>query len=130
MSFANPLLLWALPLAAAPILLHLLSRRRARQVLFSDLAFLRMVHARALPRARLREWLLIAARCLLIFCLVLAYAGPVLEARGSAAAQGSEGLDLLLWLDCSYSMGYREGGKTRFDLARSGAEGLLRSLKG
>ena len=128
MNFANPALLWALPLAAAPVLLHLLSRRRAREVRFSDLSFLRLVHARALPRARLREILLVAARCLLIFCLVLAYAGPVLRSRGAAAAR-EEGLDLVLWLDCSYSMGYREGGKTRFELARSGAEELIRGLK-
>jgi len=66
MSFGAPSFLWALPLAGIPILLHLLSRRRADRVPFSDLALLKRVHARAMPRTRLRQWLLVAARCLIL----------------------------------------------------------------
>src|SRR5688572_30128911 len=117
MSFLSPALLWALPLAAAPLLLHLLSRRQARRQPFSDLSFLRRVYARALPRTRLQQWLLVAARCLLLLLLILAYAGPVLQARGepSGGAAG-EGLDLAVLVDVSYSMGAREAGKTRLEL--------------
>lgn len=131
MSFAAPFFLWALPLAAAPILFHLLSRRRAARVSFSDLTLLKRVHARVLPRTRLRQWLLIAARCLVVLGLVLAYARPVLRASAAedaAKAAAGEGLDLVLLLDTSYSMGLRERGKTRFELARQEAVDLLRGL--
>jgi len=143
MTFTAPALLWALPLALVPLLLHLLSRRRARLVEFSDLTLLRRVSAEALPRARLRQWLLAALRCGLVLALVLAYAGPVLKARGggplaavpggqaSSAPEGGAGpgLDLVLLLDCSYSMGVVDQGRTRWAAARAAAEDVLRSLR-
>jgi hypothetical protein len=128
-TFLSPAFLWALPLAAAPLVLHLLSRRRAKRVRFSDLSLLRRVRARALPRTRLQQWLLVAARCLLLLLLILAYAGPVLQARGGAQAGKGETLDLAVLVDESYSMLAREAGKTRFELARAQLEGLLRTLK-
>lgn len=130
MIFTSPLLLWALPLAAAPLLLHLIARRRAARVPFSDLTFLRKIYARSRPLTRLRQWLLVAVRCLILFCLVLSYAGPMLRAQGGAEGQGGvSGLDLVLLLDVSYSMGYQERGKSRFQAARLEAESLLRNLK-
>ncbi|MBI4374831.1 MAG: DUF4159 domain-containing protein [Elusimicrobia bacterium] len=129
MTFTFPALLWALPLAASPLLLHLLSRRQATRVLFSDLRLLRQIQSCAKPLSRLQQWLLIAARCLALLLLILAYAGPVLTARdGSPSAAAPQGLDLVLLLDSSYSMGYRERGKTRFEVAKNAAEPLIRSL--
>jgi hypothetical protein len=132
MSFIAPSFLWALPLAGFPILLHLLSRRRAERIPFSDLALLRRVYARAMPRTRLRQWLLVAARCLILLFLILAYARPVLRATPTEAAQAKgaapAGLDLVLLLDNSYSMGFRERGKTRFELSKQEAEDLVRGL--
>lgn len=130
MMFTAPAFLWALPLAAAPLLLHLISRRQAKRAPFSDLSFLRRVYARALPRTRLQQWLLVAARCLLLLLLILAYAGPVLQARGDAASGGGgDALDLAVLVDESYSMGYRDAGKSRLDLARAQLESLLRTLR-
>lgn len=127
MSFANPLLLWALPAAALPAVIHLLSRRAARRLPFSDLTLLSQVEAKSRPRSRLRELLLLLARTLLILALVLAAAGPV--ARGSAAAaSGGEGLDLVVLLDASYSMRARDAGRTRFEAARDAGRRLLKSL--
>lgn len=130
MSFTQTALLWALPAALIPLLIHLLSRRQARRLPLSDLALLRAVYARALPRTRLRQWLLVAARCGLLAALILAYAGPLIRGRGGAeGAAGGAGLDLVLALDVSYSMGAVEGGRRRFDAARASAIELLRSLR-
>lgn len=132
MNFTSPAFLWALPLAAAPLLLHLFSLRRARRVSFGDLSLLRQVYARALPRARLRSRLLLAARCLLLFFLILSYAGPMMPSASpgpSGTAAEEEALDLVLLLDASYSMGFRVGGKTRFEAARAAGEELLGALK-
>src|SRR5437879_5881892 len=65
LGFLNPWLLWVLPSAAAPILIHLIFLMLARRVSFSDLTFLRAAYLRAvsacsdriegLPSTRL-EW--------------------------------------------------------------------------
>lgn len=126
MSFAFPSALWALPAAAVPLAIHLLSRRAARRRTFSDLTLLSQIEARSRPRARLRELLLLAARTLLILLLVLAAAGPM--ARGSAAAAAGAGLDLVVLLDASYSMRARDAGRTRFEAARDAGRRLLKRL--
>jgi hypothetical protein len=126
MNFASPAVLWALPAAGLPALIHLLSRRSARRARFSDLTLLAAVEARQRPRARLREWALLAARTLLVLALVLAAAGPV--ARGERTAAAGEGLDLVLLLDASYSTRAREAGRTRFERAREAGRRLLRRL--
>jgi len=124
--FGFPAALWALPLAALPVILHLLSRRAARVVRFSDLTLLKSVDARARPKARLREALLLAARCLLLAALILAAAGPT--RRGDAADGSQSGLDLVLMLDASYSMRARDGVQPRFDAARDAGRRLLKRL--
>jgi hypothetical protein len=126
MSFATPAALWALPAAALPLAIHLLSRRAARVLPFSDMTLLAAIVARARPRSRLRELLLLAARTLLILALILAAAGPV--ARGSSAGAAGDGLDLALLLDASYSMRARDGGRQRFEIARDAGRRLLKRL--
>ncbi len=126
MNFATTAALWALPAAALPLAIHLLSRRAARALPFSDMTLLAAIDARSRPRSRLRELLLLAARTLLILALVLAAAGPV--ARGASAVAGAEGLDLVVLLDSSYSMRARDGGRPRFEAARDAGRRLLKRL--
>ncbi|MEK7232841.1 MAG: DUF4159 domain-containing protein [Elusimicrobiota bacterium] len=125
MRFGFPTALWALPLAGLPVVLHLLSRRSARRISFSDLTLLRAVDARARPKARLRDILLMAARCSLLAALIFAASAPA--RRGDAAANG-EGLDLVLMLDASYSTRARDGVRARFDAARDAGRRLLKRL--
>ncbi|MBI4678068.1 MAG: DUF4159 domain-containing protein [Elusimicrobia bacterium] len=129
MSFTHPALLWALPLALVPPILHLLSLRRSRKVEFSDLRLLKAVEARARPRRRLRSALLAAVRAALAAALVLAWAGPVVSRDPEGGSgEGEAGLALAVLLDSSYSMGYRVHGKTRFETARAAAERIVRAL--
>ncbi|MBI2387737.1 MAG: DUF4159 domain-containing protein [Elusimicrobia bacterium] len=125
MRFGLPAALWVLPLAALPVVVHLLSRRAARRVPFSDLTLLKAVDARARPKARLRELLLMTARCVLLAALILAAAAP---ARRGDAAAGGAGLDLVLLLDASYSTRARDGVTVRFDAAREAGRRLLKRL--
>jgi hypothetical protein len=130
MSFTFASLLWALPVALVPLLLHLLSKRQARRLPLSDLRLLREVNLKALPRALLRQRLLVAARCGLLALLLLSWAGPVLSGRsGDDAAAAEEGLDIALLLDVSWSMGAVEGGRRRLDAAKAAAAELLKSLR-
>ncbi|HVE13637.1 MAG TPA: BatA and WFA domain-containing protein, partial [Elusimicrobiota bacterium] len=124
LSFLNPAVLWALPLCAAPLVVHLLFLRRAGKVPFSDLELIRRARAGALSASRLRQWLLLAARVGAIAALVLAFAGPLARRRdagASSAAPGAdeEGVSLVALADVSWSMGAVHGGRSRWERCRA-----------
>ena len=129
LSFLNPGVLWALPLAGAPILLHLFFLRRAKTVLFGDLTLLRAAFAQARPATRLRQWLLLLLRCLLLASLILAFSRPVFHAQGASGEQADQGVDMVLLVDTSWSMSVESHGKTRFQWAVSAGAGLMELLK-
>jgi hypothetical protein len=123
LSFLNPAFLWALPAAAIPLIIHLLSRRRLPELPFPTVQFLRALEPREIRRIRLRELLILLLRTLAILLLALAFARPSLEPRGSvihaAAAVG-------ILLDDSESMGaLDEQARVRADEARSRALALV-----
>ena len=65
-GFTNLAMLGWLAAAAAPLLIHLWSRRRFRQVSWAAVEFLRAAVRKNARRLRLQNWLLIALRTLLI----------------------------------------------------------------
>jgi hypothetical protein len=134
LSLLNPSWLWALPVAAAPVLLHLIFLSRARRVLFSDLALLRAAYAKSLPSTRVRQWLLLALRTLTLACLVLSFSRPVLHRSRSGAEpqegmRSEQGLDMVLLVDDSWSMGAVVRGKPRFDWACTAGHELIGVLR-
>ena len=64
MSFLNPLYLFGLAAAAIPIIIHLFTRRRPREVPFPSLEFLTEVNQSEIRRLRLKQWLLLLLRTL------------------------------------------------------------------
>lgn len=106
MNFLNPLFLFGLAAAAIPILIHLFTRRRPREVRFPSLEFLAEVHQSEIRRLKLKQWLLLALRTLAIACLALAMSRPAL--RGGAAGGGRPGgaaSTMVALVDVSGSMG-------------------------
>jgi hypothetical protein len=128
-SFLNASLLWALPLAATPLLLHLIFLRRARRLPFGDLTLLRAAYARSLPSTRLRQWLILLLRCLALAMLVFAFARPVFHNRTQTAAGAEQGLDLVILTDVSWSMRAETRGKSRLDWAVASGRDLLELLR-
>lgn len=98
MTFLVPQMLWLLPLGLLPILFHLFYRVRRHPRRFSSLLFFLAADPRLSARRRLREWLLLAVRCLLLLALLLALARPVRHGRGSG------GVTLVAVIDNSASM--------------------------
>jgi hypothetical protein len=108
-GFLHPWLLAALGAAAVPILLHLVSRRDPPVVIFPAVRYLVTATREHERRFRLRHWLLLALRTLLIVALVLAASGPLLPEGGSAAT-GHAPTALVLIVDNSPSSGAVVGG--------------------
>lgn len=78
MGFLSITFLVALPLALAPILLHLFDRRRNVTIEWGAMDFLLQAATRRTSARRLKQWLLLALRVLAIAALVLALARPKL----------------------------------------------------
>ena len=116
MNLLQPLALWALPLVALPVVVHLLHRRRHRVVEWGAMMFLLDGERSSRGRQRLREILLLAARTLAVLALVLTLGRPI--AGGWAARVAGERLDMVvLILDRSSSMGEEVSGLPESKLA-------------
>lgn len=131
-GFVNPWALWLAGGAAAPIIIHLLMRRRPRTVKFPLVRLIQRSQSRTLRRNRLRYLLLLLLRMALIAVFALILARPV---PGGAADRTdmtgviSEGTAAaVIVLDDSLSMRYRMGDVTWFDVAQEQALKLLERL--
>jgi hypothetical protein len=96
-------MLWALPAVLLPIVIHLLNRLRYKTVHWGAMIFLLKANRAATRRARIRQYLLLAARCLVILFLIWAMARPLVGGWIGVAAGGSPEAVLIL-LDRSASM--------------------------
>ncbi len=118
-----PMLGW-LTVAAAPWLIHLLSRRKYRETAWAAMAFLLAAAKRRTRRIRIEQWLLLLVRTLVIVTLVTAVAEPYLEhALPVFSPNGST--HHVLVIDSSYSMGYKSAGRTRFEQAKQWAAQII-----
>jgi len=77
MVWANTILLAAGGLlVGVPIILHLMMQPKPKPLVFPALRFVQQNRSTNQRRMRLRHWILLALRCLLIFILAAALAGP------------------------------------------------------
>lgn len=100
MSFVYPAFLWALTALSIPVIVHLFNFRKTKKVYFSSTRFLRQVQQATSAKRKLKHYLVLAARLLFLFFLVLAFAQPYLP----AAEQVTATRDVALYLDNSLSM--------------------------
>jgi hypothetical protein len=79
MSFLNPaLLLWGLPLVLIPVVIHLLNRLRYRSVPWAAMMFLVMANRSSTRNARLRQFLVLLCRMLVILGLLAGLSRPLI----------------------------------------------------
>lgn len=127
--FVNPLLLLGLVAAALPVVAHLLTRRARRRVVFPTVRLLRESAASQSSLFRLRRWLLLALRCLVIVLLVLAFARPVWQDGSLPPVRPGEGASVVLVLDISASSAQQAEGVSAAQAMRAGAERVLATLR-
>lgn len=126
--FLNATMLVCLGAAVLPLVLHLLSRSRYKDVEWGAMLFLEGMDNNRQRSAKITQWVLLAMRSALIALLAVAMARPIL--KGKWASQYSEGgLTATLLLDCSAGMGFDENGRTRFQMAQAAARQIVRNLR-
>ena len=101
MQFLYPNFLWALAALAIPIIIHLFYFRRFKKVAFSNVRFLREVKEETSMRSRLRNLLVLLARCLALAALVFAFAQPFLPSDREVL-KGRKAVSI--YVDNSFSM--------------------------
>src|SRR4051812_20064485 len=119
-------------LAAIPIIIHILNRRRFRTVNWAAMEFLLRAMRKNRRRLRFEQWLLLAVRCFVLGLLGLALARPLgcNQATLAHLAGQRTGLHVLI-IDNSYSMAYeadRPDAKANFDQAKILAKGVIDRL--
>src|SRR5580693_5644742 len=99
--FSSALL--ALPLAALPVVLHLLFRKKSPVVMFSTIRFIQASVQRTAARKRVQKWLLLACRILLLALLIAAVAQPARLLGGAWSSTKNSSIAAIV-VDTSYSM--------------------------
>ena len=120
---------WGLIGVSAPIIIHLLSRRRYRRVQWAAMEFLRRAMKRTQRRMRIENLILLLLRTLALLLLVLALMRPVLAPLPLLSQLGEEERTVVLAIDDSASMAARGDGTSPFDRARALALEILDNLK-
>ena len=132
MSALSGMFLWLLPLALLPVIIHLLNRLRYQTVRWAAMMFLRSADRDASRRAKIRQWLILAARCLMLLVFLLALAR--LQSKGRLARFFDRGSNLVVVLfDRSASMEQERDGvsgrQRALALVRRGLEELEGSTR-
>lgn len=127
MIFLHTGLLWLIPLAAIPILLHLLTLHRLKTVELSTFRFLFDSYVQQRRQIKFLEAILAALRTLFLLLLVLVVARPVVK-HWSALFGSGAGRDVIMIVDCSASMNARTAGMASIDRARSTALAVAERL--
>lgn len=100
MQFKHPEILYFLFLLVIPILVHLFQSRRFKKEYFTNVKLLKELQIQTRKSAKIKKWLLLATRLLLLTCLILAFAQPFFEAKDTT----NKGNELIILVDNSFSM--------------------------
>ena len=100
MQFKHPEILYFLFLLIIPILVHLFQLRRFKKEYFTNVQFLKELSIQTRKSSKLKKWLLLCTRLLLLTFLILAFAQPFFTAKESKKATN----EMYIILDNSFSM--------------------------
>ena len=110
--------------ASIPVILHLLNRERARQLIFSTVRFIQMSHQTNVRRHKLKRLLLLLMRILMLALLGFAFARPFFADSFVVTQKTGGKRNAVIILDTSYSMQY----ESVFETAKKEAVKILDRL--
>lgn len=100
MQFKHPEILYFLFLLLLPVLVHLFQLRRFKKEYFTNVRFLKELSVQTRKSSKIKKWLLLAIRLLLLTSLIIAFAQPFFNSNVSKNATN----EMYLVLDNSFSM--------------------------
>ena len=100
MQFKNPEILYFLFLLLIPIVVHLFQLRRFRKEYFTNVQFLKELSLQTRKSSKIKKWLLLATRLLILTALIFAFAQPFFAAKDEKAITN----ETYIVVDNSFSM--------------------------
>lgn len=100
MHFKHPENLYFLFLLIVPILVHLFQFRKFKKEYFTNVRFLKSISIQTRKSSKLKKWLLLATRLLLLFCVIMAFTQPFFDAKDAKNSTN----EMYIILDNSFSM--------------------------
>lgn len=100
MQFKHPEILYFLFLLIVPILVHLFQFRRFKKEYFTNVQFLSALSVQTRRSSKIKRWLLLSCRLLLLSCIVIAFAQPYFAAKDKENTTN----EMYIILDNSFSM--------------------------
>ena len=123
-TLASPWMLGWLAAAAAPLVIHLLSKRRYKEMDWAAMRYLLAAMKKTSRKIQIEQWILLAVRTLIILLLVLAVAQPFLDSVIGGQSPGARTHKLVV-LDGSFSMAYKPGEQSLFQRAKELARTIV-----
>jgi len=100
MQFKHPEILYFLFLLVIPILVHLFQLRRFKKEYFTNVRFLKELSIQTRKSSKIKKWLLLTTRLLLLTCIIIAFAQPFFKAKDTKNSNN----EMYIVLDNSFSM--------------------------
>ena len=100
MQFKHPEILYFLFLLVIPILVHLFQLRRFKKEYFTNVRFLKELSIQTQKSSKIKKWLLLATRLLLLMAIIIAFAQPFFRAKDNKNSSN----EMYIVLDNSFSM--------------------------
>ena len=122
----NPILLWFLPLAVVPILLHLITLYRLKTVELSTFRFLMDSYIQQRRKIKLLEFLLMILRTAFVLILILTFSRPIIQRFSFLTS--STGKDVAIVIDNSLSMSLRSNSTTSLERSIASAKSIINML--
>jgi len=129
LSFINSFFLYGILLAAAPIIIHLVNKKKAVSLKFPTIRFIVESNKRVAKKFRLRQILLLILRTLAILFLIFIFARPLVRSEESMVDYAALSRGTVVIVDNSSSMLYRGREGTFFNAAISSAESIIVNQK-
>jgi len=126
MNFLFPSFLYALSALSIPILIHLFNFRRYKKLYFSNVRFLQEVVQESRSKSRLKHWLVLLCRLLVIAFLVFAFAQPFKPNKQGNTTAGTKAVSI--FIDNSFSMSAVNQDGTLLEGAKNKAMQIAQSL--
>lgn len=118
MTFLSPTLLWGLLAASIPIIIHLISLSKTKEMEFSSIRFLEEMKHESIRKLQIKQWLLVLLRTLIITALVLMLARPTTEGFISSWLSGDVESRAVVIIDNSASMSLDGGEESLLEYAK------------
>jgi uncharacterized membrane protein len=125
MTFLNPAVLFGLIAASIPIIIHLLNLRKLKKIDFSTLQFLKELQKNKIRKIKIKQWLLLALRVLIILAIVTAFARPTLVGVSIGGTTSAAKTTAIFILDDTFSMSVVDQNGSYFNQAKEAIKNIL-----